>query len=110
MTELLFLLAVFLLIALVSALFHPGGFIGWCRQEWRLIRAQTWAPAPSTLADPDVASMVARQKAMGERMKRQGVSLLAGHAYRPALTKPATTPPPRAAAVVTPIRARGGKR
>jgi hypothetical protein len=109
MTELLLLLAVFVLVACVAAIFHPGGFVGWCLQEWRLMRAETWAPPPNTLSDPDVASMVARQKAMGERMKRQGVSLLAGRAYRPALTKP-TAPPPRAAAVVTPIRAKGGKR
>jgi hypothetical protein len=108
-TDVLAALGLLVFVALIVAIYSPLGLFAWIRQEWQLMRAESWEPASGTIKDPDVATMVARQKAMGARMKRQGVSLLAGKPYRPELTKPAQ-PAPRASAVVTPIHARGGSK
>lgn len=108
--DILILLAVFVFVCLVAAIFHPGGFVAWLREEWRLARADTWANgeyrgAAGTIEDPRIKRMDARQRAFGERLRSQGRSLLAGKPYKPVLTKP-TEPPPRADAIVVPMRRR----
>lgn len=108
------LLAFFAVLVIVIWLFNPGNFLAWCREEWRLARADTWEGgvyrgAVGTAADPDVKQMVVRQRAFGKRLRRQGRSLLGPEgkrkAYTPELTKPAPeSPPPRADQVVVPLR------
>lgn len=113
--DLIVLFAVFVFVALLAAILNPPGLIAWLREEWRLARADTWADgsyrgAVGTSADPDVKRMEARQRAFGERLRRQGRSLLAGKEYVPSLTKPAEPPPPPRANKVVRLRAAGGKR
>jgi len=105
-------LGIFLgLIALILALLsgHP---IAWFRNELRLMRAETWEPARervtgATLAEERAARLLYRQRALAKRMRKTGKHLFAGRRYKPALTAPIATPqptPPKAFAVVTPIR------
>lgn len=100
---LLFIWLVVLLVVLLSA----GDIVGWAREEWRRLRAETWAPdnAPCTVQDPRVALMTLKQRALGKRMRRDGRSLLASKPYVPVLTKPAASEatPPKSDKVV-PIR------
>jgi len=86
-------------------------FSAWLRNEWRLIRLDTWAEEPrstspaGSVADPRVARMDLRQRAYGKRLRREGRSLLSGKEYTPALTKEQPAPPPKSGKVV-PIRKR----
>jgi len=114
--DVIILLAAFGLVAVLWAIFDPINLFAWLREEWRLMRAETWADGeyegePGTVTDPDVRAMVARQRAFGERLRWQGKSLLSGKEYRPVLTKPADPPPPPPMANrVFPIRRAKGNR
>lgn len=118
--DVLVLLALFVVVFLLAAIFSPRGLIAWAREEWRLFKLDTWddgkydaprtAPAPrpvergdGTRSDPKVQKMEERQRAFGERLREQGRSLLAGKEYVPALTRGFEPPIPRANKVV-PIR------
>lgn len=83
-------------------------FLRWLRNEWRLIRLDTWVDEPKstlgTMADPRVAKMVVRQRAYGKRLRRQGRSLLSGKEYIPAMTQPAPAAKPPKGDKVVPIR------
>lgn len=111
MTDLLALLA---LLAIVAAFFAvwSGNPIAWLMREIRLARADTWQgphlvnPDLGTADDPRVAAMVARQKHLGERMKRQGRLIYQRDDYVPVLTKPAAAPPKFAAKVIPILSAR----
>ena len=99
------LILIWLVLAIVLAL-CAGNLTAWAREEWRRLRAESWAPdefQPCSVSDPRVARMDLKRRALGKRMRRQGRTLLGGKGYVPVLTKPAEAPPPKANKVV-PIR------
>lgn len=115
------LLGTFAFIAIVVGLLDPSPVIAfwrrtcaWLREEARLVHEESWADGiyqgPGTGADPRVAAVAEKQRELAVRMRKEGRHLLSGKRYTPAGTKPLEPAPPRAAAVVTPIRARGAKR
>ena len=91
--DILAMLIVLALVILLAAR-QAGGFLLWLREEWRAAYVESFAPdhlvnprLGSVAHDDRVALMTARQRYLGKRMRREGRSLLAGKAYRPALTK-----------------------
>lgn len=106
---LLFLLLVAVAVAAAAMSDSP---VEWAREEWRRIRADTWAPSEpaentaGSVADPRVARMDLRMRALGKRMRREGRTLHSPQKrYVPVLTKPAPAErPPKADRVVTPLR------
>ncbi len=104
------LLALLVLLAIVAAFFAiwSGNPVAWLLREIRLARAETWQgehlvnPELGNANDPRVAAMVARQKHLGERMRRQGRHIYERVDYVPELSKP-VAPPPKYAAKVIPI-------
>lgn len=117
--EMLLLLAVFLFVALVFALLDPVPVAAWYRQlrtwareELRLVAEESWSDGiyqgPGTAADPRVAEMAEKQRALAQRMRAEGRHLLAGYPYKPTLTK--ESPPPRAAHVVPIRRSANGRK
>lgn len=118
--DIVVLLVIFLFLALFAIAFQPRQLLAWIREEWRLLRLDTWddgkydaprSPArqptvergDGTANDPKVKRLLDQQVAIAERLRDQGRSILAGKQYIPALTKPADGPPPKANKVV-PIR------
>lgn len=109
--DILALLIVLALVILLAAR-QAGGLLLWMREEWRAAYVESFAPERlvnprlgSVAHDDRVALMAVKQRALGKRMRRDGRSLLAGKAYRPALTK-AEPPAKPAPNVVTLRRAR----
>lgn len=98
-----------LVVALGAAMFSRGSLTAWAREEWRLMRQNTWAMTRrpgitgGSVAEPRVAAMDLRMRAYAKRLRREGRHLTNGRRYVPVLTKPAEPPPPRAAKVY-PIR------
>jgi hypothetical protein len=88
-----------------------GDVIAWAREEWRLMRAKTWAPGATRITGPttkeDAATrLLRRQRALAKRMRKKGRHLYAGKTYRPVLTSPAPTAsqPPKVDRVVVQMR------
>lgn len=102
------MLIAWVLLVLAVAVFvaaSTGDPIAWAREEWRRIRARTWAPGefPSS-TDTRIARMALKQRALAKRMRREGRHLLAGKPYVPVLTKPAEPERAPRADKVVPIR------
>lgn len=99
-------LAIVLLAGLVAAL-ASGDCASWIREEWRRMRADTWASLP-TGKDKRVERLEKRQRAMAKRMRKKGRHLYAGKKYVPQLTAPTAEAarPPKADKVVVPINSR----
>lgn len=108
-------LALGALLAFLAFVFSraAGGFIAWLREEWRLLRMDSWAtsdyvvnPSLGTRADPRVARVDLARRALGRRMRKQGRGLLGPRAkpYTPELRPPAPDPTPPKAGKVVPVR------
>lgn len=99
-------LIVFLVLLGTALGLAAGGIVGYLREEWRRMRARTWAPGsgPGTMDDPRVAAMVARQRFYGRHLRKKGLSLLAGKPYVPVLTKPSEAEPQEQPDNVVPLR------
>lgn len=80
-------LAVLLAILGAALAIGAGGFVAWAREEWRRMRADTWAPSAGTMQDPACQDLFIRQRRLAEQMRRVGKHLLAGKPYTPTLTK-----------------------
>lgn len=101
---------VFLILALAVVLaLASRNPLAWLREEWRLMRADTWAAGPSkivgaTAEEERAKILLHRQRALAKHMRRKGKHLFAGKRYRPALTAPVAPATPPRADVVVPMR------
>lgn len=96
------------LAALVMAFFSGKGLLAWARDEWRLMRAETFGPQGPTHDEERAAKLLYRQRALAKRMRKKGTHLYAGKTYTPTLTTPTPAKPPKADAVVVQLRRRTG--
>lgn len=108
MNDIAALLALLFIIVCVLAL-SSGSLTAWAREEWRRMRADTWAPGTltgPTSKEKDAAALLRRQHALAKRMRKKGRHLYStSKAYKPALTTPSPAPrPPKADRVVTPFK------
>jgi hypothetical protein len=83
--DLLALLAL-LVVVFVVAGWMSTDFVAYVREEWRLIRAETWRDhiVNPDLVDKDRAALTwTKQRALAKRMRRQGRALLTGKPFTP---------------------------